>query len=110
NTPPPTEPASSSAPSSPGYENKRHGLGVTVQRPAGQRPGVEHADVLGGGGLERVAIQDLGGAATHLEIVLPGAVRSEGRGLDRDPGDADAGTDDRALRRRRHGEPLGLSG
>src|SRR5699024_10018219 len=37
-TPPPTEPASSSAPSSPGYENKRHGLAVEPDHGAGVDP------------------------------------------------------------------------
>ena len=49
-------------------------------------------------------------AAAHLDVGLPGAVGGEGRGFDRDPGDADAGAGGLALRRRRHGELPGLSG
>src|SRR5690606_8661406 len=62
---------------------------------SGQGAGVEDPDVLGGlaqllagggasggdGREEGVAVQDLRGAATHLEVGRGGAVRGEGRGL-----------------------------
>src|SRR5699024_5340551 len=65
------------------------------------RARVEHADVLGrlpqlpAGlrtvGEEREAVQDLRGAAAHLEVRRRGAVGGERRGLDGDAGEGDPG-------------------